>query len=102
AETPPYPHRGLQRETPRNIKPLSQEIHPNKDIKPLEPEFPYYFNPLKRINIRMEIPDSHAEVPVILGQVLSHPFCERRYKDPVSNTHPLSNLFEKVIYLVLG
>src|SRR5262249_420274 len=81
------------------VETLSKQVDAYEDIELPEPQAPKNFHSFDRVDVRVQVPHSHAGLLQIVGEVFRHPFGERgaRHHLPPRLAH--SNLREEIVDL---
>ena len=83
----------------RNIQSLPQKVNTDKHIEHIKTHIPDDLCPFQCINIRMQVLHTDSHILHIIGQVLSHPFRERRYQNLIMLLRFLPDLRNQIINL---
>ena len=83
----------------RYVKTLPQEVYAYEDVEPAEAQVPDYLDPLKRLDVGMEVLDLDAELGIVRGEVLRRPLGKGGDEHPLALFYPLFYLAEEVVHL---
>ena len=79
-----------------DVEPLAEEVDPDEDVEPAEPELPDDLGPLDGIDLGVEVPGLDPALGEPLGELLGELLGERRDQRPLSLRDRLLDLLDHV------
>ena len=86
-------------ETSGRSRPSRKQIDADQDVELAAPQIAQDLDALQRIDIGVEVAHLHAELLVILRQVLGHPLGQRRHQHALAACRTRADLPEQIVDL---
>src|SRR5206468_6030135 len=83
----------------RQIQALAQQVNADQDVELALAQTPQDLDPLERVDLRVQIPATDADLRIVLGKVLSHALCQRRDEHTLTPLGAHPDLMEQIIDL---
>ena len=83
------------------VETFAQQVDADQHVELAAPEIAQDLDPLERVDVGVQVADPHAELVVVLGQVLGHPLGERRHQHALLARDAAADLAEQVVDLAL-
>ena len=82
------------------VEPLAQQVDADQHVELAAPQIADDVDALEGLDVGVQIAHPHAELLVVVGEVLGHPLGERRHQHALLPFDALADLFEQVVDLL--
>ena len=81
------------------VEALAQQVDADQHVELAEAQVAQDLDALERVDVRVQVADAHAELAVVLGQILGHALGQRRDQHALAHLDALADLAEQVVDL---
>src|SRR5207244_2029013 len=76
-----------------------QEVDADQHVEHAPPQVTQDLHAFQGFDVRVEVPDFHAKLLVVLRQILRHPLGQRRHEHPLATLGPGPDLLQEIVHL---
>ena len=87
-------------DTSGQIETLAQEVDADQHVELAAAQIAEDLDALQRVDVRVQVAHPHAELGVVLGQILGHALGQRRDQHALVRLDPLADLAEQIVDLM--
>ena len=81
------------------VEPLAQQVDADQHVELAPAQVAQDLHALERLDVGVQVAHPHAELLVVLRQVLGHPLGQRRDQHALARRRPRPDLREQVVHL---
>jgi len=83
------------------VQPLAQQVDADQHVELAAPEIAEDLDAFQRFDVRMQVADTHAELMVVLREILRHALRQRRHEHALARGDSRPDFSQQVVHLPL-